>query len=98
MVMQAAGKDPTAFKYIPYDAGGKAMAGLLSGEIKALSTGFSEAVGLADAGEVKILGVTSDERVPAYRRSADHDGAGHRGRPSSTGAGSSAPRDCPRTS
>jgi putative tricarboxylic transport membrane protein len=66
MAMQAAGEDPTAVKYIPYDAGGKAMAALLSGEIKALSTGFSEAVGLAEAGEVKIIGVTSAERVAAY--------------------------------
>ncbi|CUH78668.1 Tripartite tricarboxylate transporter family receptor [Tritonibacter multivorans] len=66
MVMEAAGKDPLDLKYIPYDAGGKAMAALLSGEIKALSTGFSEAVALAEAGEVKIIGVTSDERVGAY--------------------------------
>lgn len=66
MVMQAAGEDPTQVKYIPYDAGGKAMAALLSGEIKALSTGFGEAVDLAKAGEVKIIGVTSDERVAAY--------------------------------
>ncbi len=66
MVMQAAGEDPTAVKYIPYDAGGKAMAALLSGEIKALSTGFSEAVDLARAGEVKIIGVTADERVDAF--------------------------------
>ena len=67
MAMQAAGEDPTAVKYIPYDAGGKAMAALLSGEIKALSTGFSEAVGLAEAGEVKIIGVTSGARVDAYK-------------------------------
>lgn len=66
MAMKAAGENPTAVKYIPYDAGGKAMAALLSGEIKALSTGFSEAVALAEAGEVKIIGVTSAERVPAY--------------------------------
>jgi len=66
MVMQAAGEDPTAFNYIPYDAGGTAMAGLLSGEIRALSTGFSEAIALADQGEVRILGVTSSERVAAY--------------------------------
>jgi len=65
MVMEAAGKDPLDVKYIPYDAGGKAMAALLSGEISALSTGFSEAVGLAEAGEVKIVGVTADERVDA---------------------------------
>ncbi|MBT8415112.1 MAG: tripartite tricarboxylate transporter substrate binding protein [Boseongicola sp.] len=66
MVMQAAGEDPTAANYIPYDAGGEAMAGLLSGEIQALSTGFSEAVALAQQGEVRILGVTSDQRVAAY--------------------------------
>ncbi len=65
MVMEAAGKDALAVKYIPYDAGGKAMAALLSGEIAALSTGFSEAVDLANAGEVKIIGVTSAERVDA---------------------------------
>jgi putative tricarboxylic transport membrane protein len=65
MTMEAAGKDPLGFKYIPYDAGGKAMAALLSGEITALSTGFSEALALAEAGEVKIVGVTAPERVPA---------------------------------
>lgn len=65
MVMEAAGKDALGVKYIPYDAGGKAMAALLSGEIAALSTGLSEAVDLADAGEVKIIGITAEERVEA---------------------------------
>lgn len=65
MVMEAAGADATKVKYIPYDAGGKAMAALLSGEIAALSTGFSEAVALEAAGEIKIIGVTSDDRVSA---------------------------------
>ena len=46
MVMEVADKDALTVKYIPYDAGGKAMAALLSGEIAALSTGFSEAVDL----------------------------------------------------
>jgi putative tricarboxylic transport membrane protein len=67
LAMLAANQDPTRVKYIPYDAGGKAMAALLSGEIKALSTGFSEAVTMANAGEVKIIGVTSAERVDAYK-------------------------------
>ncbi|KPQ10118.1 MAG: TTT family tricarboxylic acid uptake system substrate-binding component [Saliniramus fredricksonii] len=66
LVMEAAGEDPTGFNYIAYDAGGNAMAGLLSGEIAALSTGFSEAIDLAEAGEVRILGVTAEERVDAY--------------------------------
>lgn len=66
MVFQAAGADPVEMKYIPYDGGGATMAGLLSGEVQAVSTGFSEAVELAKAGEVRIIGVTSDERVAAY--------------------------------
>jgi putative tricarboxylic transport membrane protein len=66
IVMQGAGEDPTAFNYIGYDAGGEAMAGLLSGEIDALSTGFSEAIALAEQGEIRILGVTAPNRVPAY--------------------------------
>lgn len=65
MVMEAAGKSALDVKYVPYDGGGKAIAALLSGEIAALSTGFSEAVDLANAGEVKIIGVTSDDRVDA---------------------------------
>ena len=67
MVMQAAGANPTKVKYVAYDAGGKAMAGLLSGEISALSTGFSEAVAMAKAGKANIIGVTSNDRVGALK-------------------------------
>lgn len=63
MVILAAGGDPLKLKYIPYDAGGKAMAGLLSGDTQVLSTGFGEALGLASQGEVRILAVTAAERI-----------------------------------
>lgn len=66
MVFQEAGADPISMKYVPYDGGGATMAGLLSGEVQAVSTGFSEAVELAKAGEVRIIGVTAGERVDAY--------------------------------
>ena len=66
MVFQAADADPVSLKYVPYDGGGATMAGLLSGEVQAVSTGFSEAVELAKAGEVRIIGVTAAERVDAY--------------------------------
>jgi putative tricarboxylic transport membrane protein len=65
MIMKAAGADPIKVKYVPYDAGGKAMAGLLSGEIKALSTGFGEAIEMAKQDQVRILCVTSGERLEA---------------------------------
>ncbi len=63
MIIQAAGGDPLKLVYIPYDAGGKAMAGLLSGDTQALSTGFGEAIGLTNQGEVRILAITSPERL-----------------------------------
>ena len=62
MAFKAAGGDARKLKYVAYDAGGKAMAGILSGEAHVLSTGFSEALALADAGEVRILAITGDER------------------------------------
>lgn len=63
--IEAAGEDPTKLKYIAYDAGGKAMAALLSGEIKALSTGFSEAVELAKSGDIRVIAMTGDKRNEA---------------------------------
>ena len=65
LAFQAAGADPTRMKYIPYDAGGKLNAAILSGEVQAGSTGFSEAVELVKAGEMRVLAVTSSERVAA---------------------------------
>ncbi|WP_111636719.1 tripartite tricarboxylate transporter substrate binding protein [Marinomonas shanghaiensis] len=62
MAFKAAGGDARRLKYVAYDAGGTAMAGILSGEAHLLSTGFSEAVVLANAGEVRILAITGDER------------------------------------
>ena len=67
MAFQAAGADPTKVKYIDYDAGGKLNAAILYGEVAAGSTGFSEAVGLAKAGEMRILAVTAPERVAAFK-------------------------------
>lgn len=62
---QAAGGDPTEVVYVPYDAGGAALAGLLSGETTAISTGLGEVVGAHDEGQVRILAVASQERIDA---------------------------------
>jgi putative tricarboxylic transport membrane protein len=61
LAMKSAGADPLSVKYLPFDAGGEAMASLLSGEADALSTGLSEAVGLAEQGEVRILVTTAPD-------------------------------------
>ncbi|MEM6460556.1 MAG: tripartite tricarboxylate transporter substrate-binding protein [Pseudomonadota bacterium] len=79
LVMKNAGESPTDVKYIPYDAGGKAMAGLLSGEIAALTTGLGEALELARQGEVKILCVTAMERLDAAPDTPTCDESGSTG-------------------
>lgn len=61
--VELVGGDPRSIVYIPYDGGGKALAGILSGETQVLSTGLSEAIDMARAGEVKILAVTAPERL-----------------------------------
>ncbi|MGH1542228.1 MAG: tripartite tricarboxylate transporter substrate binding protein [Arenicella sp.] len=50
-------------RYVAYDAGGKAMAGLLSGETALLSTGLGEALEMSKAGQIRILAITAAERV-----------------------------------
>ena len=62
LAFKAAGGDPKAVRYIPYDGGGKALAGLLSGETEILSTGLGEALEQHKAGQVRILAITADKR------------------------------------
>ncbi len=68
MAFKAAGvENPAEINYLAFDGGGKAMASLLSGESDALSTGLSEAIDLAKAGEVRILAHTGPQRVDAAK-------------------------------
>ena len=61
LAFQAAGANPNDVAYIPYDAGGKALAGLLSGETQIISTGLGELMGARD--QVRIIGITAPDRV-----------------------------------
>ena len=61
LAFKEAGANPNDVVYIPYDAGGKALAGLLSGETQILSTGLGEVMGARD--QVKILGITAPKRI-----------------------------------
>jgi putative tricarboxylic transport membrane protein len=61
--LELAGGNPRKLIYVPYDGGGKAMAGILTGESQILSTGLSEALDMARAGEARIIGVTAPQRL-----------------------------------
>ena len=64
MALSKSGNNAKTLRYIPYNAGAKAMVGLLSNETQLLSTGLSEALALAEQGEVRILAMTAPARLP----------------------------------
>ncbi len=66
LAVNAAGLEGSRIRYIPYDAGGQAKAGLLSGEVQMLSTGLSEALEIAESGQARILAITAPDTIPAY--------------------------------
>jgi putative tricarboxylic transport membrane protein len=65
LAVRAAGIEPRRVRYLPYDAGGKAMLALLGGEIDLLSTGVGETLSYAASGDVRVLAVTAPERLTA---------------------------------
>jgi putative tricarboxylic transport membrane protein len=64
LALRAAGADAGKLAYVPYDGGGKALAGFLTGEGDLLSTGLSEALSYYRAGKLKIIAVSAPGRIP----------------------------------
>lgn len=71
-----AGIDPKSVKYISYDGGGEAIASLLGGNADVLATDVSGSGEYLKSGKVRILGVSSPERlkgmfkdIPTYKES-----------------------------
>src|SRR3954471_14608951 len=63
LLAQEVGVTPTDVNYVPYDGGGELLAGILGGDVKFAATGIGEVSESAAAGQVRILAVTTDERV-----------------------------------
>ena len=64
LALNEADVEPRAVRYLPYDAGGKAMLALLGGEVAVLSTGVGEAIAYVQSGDVRVLGITGSDRLP----------------------------------
>lgn len=65
-MMKAVDQPTDAVKFIPSKGGAPALQDLVSGGITMFTGSPIEARALADAGEVKVLGVMADERSPAF--------------------------------
>ncbi len=67
MVLQRAGvSDLTAVKYIGVDGGADAITQTVGGFTAAMSGDMSEVVGFLKSGDVRVLAVLTEERVPGF--------------------------------
>jgi len=63
LLAKAVGIPPKAVNYVGYDGGGELLAGILGKKVSFGATGVGEIAAQAKAGELKILAVTSAQRV-----------------------------------
>lgn len=61
-IAKAAGVDPTQIKYVS-DQDGSALTSVLNGSVDVFSTGVGEVVEQVRAGNIKVLGITAEERM-----------------------------------
>jgi putative tricarboxylic transport membrane protein len=62
---RAAGIEPRAIKYVPFDGGGQALTSLLGGFIQVFAGDASELRAQVEAGTVRVLAMMSPRRLPA---------------------------------
>ncbi len=63
LIAKAAGVDPTKINYIAYSGGGEALAAILGSQVTAGISGYGEFEAQVQAGALRLLAITSDERV-----------------------------------
>lgn len=61
---QAIGADATKINYIPFSGGGESLAAILGAKVTAGISGYGEYEGQIKAGRLRLIGVTSAQRVP----------------------------------
>ena len=66
LIAKAVGVDPTQVNYIAYSGGGEALAAILGGQVTVGISGISEFSAQIEAGELRLLAVSTDTRVPGF--------------------------------
>lgn len=64
LLVKAAGGDPALIRYVPFEGGGDQTKALLGSDISVAIGGVSEFIDLVKAGELRALGVLSEQRLP----------------------------------
>lgn len=65
LLLKSINKDPKKMRYVAYDGGGDAIAGLLGGSIGVYMGDVGEMTPYLDAGTMRILAVLAPDRLPA---------------------------------
>jgi len=60
----AVGIDPTTVNFISYDGGGELLPAILGGKLQFAASGYGEFLEQVKSGDLRVLAVTSEERVP----------------------------------
>ncbi|HET6469164.1 MAG TPA: tripartite tricarboxylate transporter substrate binding protein, partial [Geminicoccaceae bacterium] len=63
LIAKAAGVDPAKVNYIAHAGGGEAVSAVLGGHVTVGVSGYQEFAGQIDAGQLRAIGLTSEERV-----------------------------------
>ena len=64
MLAREIGIDPAQANYIAYSGGGDALSAMLSGTTTGGMSGYNEVAGQIEAGQLRLLAVSSPERIP----------------------------------
>jgi len=63
LIAKAVGVDPTKVNYVAFSGGGEALAAILGGQVTVGISSLSEFAAQIEAGQLRLLGVSSDERI-----------------------------------
>ncbi|TWG92398.1 putative tricarboxylic transport membrane protein [Mesorhizobium sp. J18] len=63
LIAKAVGVDPTKVNYVAFSGGGEALAAILGGQVTVGISGYGEFASQIEAGQLRIIGISSDERV-----------------------------------
>jgi putative tricarboxylic transport membrane protein len=63
LVAKAVGVDPTKVNYIAFSGGGEALAAILGSQVTVGISGYGEFRAQVEAGTLRVIGISSDERV-----------------------------------
>lgn len=63
LIAKAVGVDPTKINYIAFSGGGEALAAILGGQVTVGISGYGEFASQIEAGALRVIGVSSDERL-----------------------------------